>query len=339
MKMKKRIIKVKINRKELLSVLEAVSPGLTSKEFIEQSNAVVFHAGQVITFNDEVSCSMKSPLDIEGAIVAAKLIALLKTLSGDEVEIELGEGELIFKGEKRKKSGIPMQSKIGLPVNDIEKPGEWKPLPVGFFEGVGIVQQCCASNDSKFALTCIHITEDRVEATDSFQVCKYPLPTGISDVLVRRSAFKSILNADVVNFSETEKWLHFQTAKGLQFSCRKHQAKFPDISKFFDVEGNKVKLPKEICEGVIGAQIFSEDADIEVELRKEKIRIAGRGVNGWFTQVLDTEYNGEEIKFTISPKMLLDIQKRTEDCEISKNRLRVACDKFTFVTCLGKVKD
>ena len=61
---------MKINREELLNQLESVLPGLSTREIIEQSSCFVFMNKEVITYNDEISCSHKSRLDIEGAIVA-----------------------------------------------------------------------------------------------------------------------------------------------------------------------------------------------------------------------------------------------------------------------------
>ena len=80
---------MRINREELLKALESVTPGLSPKEIQEQTNCIVFHEGQIITFNDEISCSRESPLgDIEGAVRAIPLLTLLSKLTEEEIQVE-----------------------------------------------------------------------------------------------------------------------------------------------------------------------------------------------------------------------------------------------------------
>ena len=57
-----------INRELFLEQLESVQPGLSTREIIEQSSCYVFRGGEVITFNDEIACSQKCDIGIEGAV-------------------------------------------------------------------------------------------------------------------------------------------------------------------------------------------------------------------------------------------------------------------------------
>ena len=115
---------MRINREELLSVLESVSPGLAQREIIEQSSCLVFHNENVITFNDEIFCSRKSPLKFEGAIRAAPFLALLNKLTEDTLSIEINESGLLIKG-KRKRATLIREKEVSLPIEDIEQPDEW----------------------------------------------------------------------------------------------------------------------------------------------------------------------------------------------------------------------
>ena len=55
---------MKINRMNLLNVLESVHPGLSKRDMVEQSACFVFQGGRVITFNDEIACSLETELSI-----------------------------------------------------------------------------------------------------------------------------------------------------------------------------------------------------------------------------------------------------------------------------------
>jgi DNA polymerase III sliding clamp (beta) subunit (PCNA family) len=326
-------------RRDLLKSLESVAPGLSKKEVIEQSSCFVFKGGQVITFNDEVACSTSCNLDVEGAVVADPLLSLLGKLQEDELEVDAVDGELVVKG-KRRKAGIRLESEISLPVDGIETPEKWKKLPAEFLEAVGVVQNCVSQDQSQFVLTCVHLHPEQVEACDNFQLIRFPIKTGLTKpTLVRGTALSGIASMEVKEFSETENWLHFRGPSGVILSCRRYMDKYPDIGPLLECKGEKVKLPKGL-DGVIDkAKVFSEgDGNVVVELRSGKTRITGRGVNGWYSEVMDTEYAGEDTRFAISPKLLLEITKQTEVMTVAEGRIKIDSGKFTFVVCTGEVE-
>jgi hypothetical protein len=72
-----------VNREVLLQQLESVQAGLSSREIIEQSSCFVFKDGNVVTFNDEVSCSRPCELgSFTGAVQAAPLLSIREMLAG-----------------------------------------------------------------------------------------------------------------------------------------------------------------------------------------------------------------------------------------------------------------
>ena len=88
----------KVNRELLLQQLQAVQPGLSDKDVVEQSSCVVFKDGKITTFNDEIACSIKTDVKFTGAVPAKALIELLKKLPEETIEIEPTEGELLITG-------------------------------------------------------------------------------------------------------------------------------------------------------------------------------------------------------------------------------------------------
>ena len=329
---------MRVEREKLLRCLEAVSPGLSAKEIIEQSCHFVFRGGRVITFNDEVACSLECSLELEGAVVAEPLLNLLRKLPEDNVDLEVSEGELLIRGQKRK-AGIRLEQKVTLPIEGIEVPKKWKPLPANFVEAVGIVQACAGRDESRFALTCIHLSPEWVEACDGFQLARYPIKIGVTtSTIVRRRAMKSVVGLDVTEFSQTENWIHFRNSAGLLVSCRRYLDKYPSIEKLLQVSGQPTVLPKGLEEAVDKAQIFStEDNQVKVELRRGKLRLSGKGANGWYAETKSVKYSGDELQFSIAPKLLVEISHRAEKCEVAEGRLKISTDKWTYVTCTGKV--
>jgi len=332
------------NREDLLKALEAVSPGLAIREAVEQSSCFVFRDGRVITFNDEVACSMDCDLGIEGAVSAKPLLELLGKMTETDVDVSAKDdgSEIIVKG-KRKRAGVTLEAEITLPVGAVEAPTTWADLDPEFADAVGVVQQCASKDANAFHLTCIHITPEFVEACDNFQLARYPLDTGVSEAcLVKRDSLKHVTGLGMTEVSETKTWLHFRNPSGLVLSVRREMLDFEDLDPILDMDGTPTTLPGGLAEAVEKAEIFSaensENNVVVVQLKAGQLRLRGVGASGWYEERKTVKWDGDPIAFTIAPKLLVDITARTNDCHLAPGRLKVDGGKFEYVTCLGKVE-
>jgi hypothetical protein len=285
----------------------------------------------------------KTPLKIEGAVPAKPLIAILHKLTEDKLDVSVLKSQLLIKaGNKR--SGIRMDQEVLLPIEAVDTPKKWKPLPDNFSDAIAIVQPCAGSNESQFVMTCVHLTPKWVEACDNHQVSRFKIRTDISDsVLIRKESIKHIISLDMSEVSETKHWIHFRNADGLVLSCRHWVDDYPskDISKVLKVDGDPLTLPKGLKEAAEKAEVFSsentDDSHLVVSLKKGKFKITGRGTSGWFTEVKESKYTGQSFQFTIPPKLLVKLVQQHNDCLVSEGRLKVKGGKFVYVTVLGKV--
>lgn len=336
---------MRIKRDELLRQLSAVAPGLSSKEVIEQSNSFVFRDGRVYTFNDEVACSVDCCLKLDGAVPADPLVGLLRKLGEDELDVECtpssdGYAELVVKGNRRK-AGIRMGTEITLPLEGIEQPGKWSKLPAGWTDAVTVAQQCVSRDESQFILTCVHLHPEWVEGCDNYQLVRYPMKTGLSSsTLVRGAALRGILSVDATEWSLTDTWLHFRGPSGLVLSSRRYADTYPNCGSFLQVDGADTPLPKGLDGVVERASVFSNNSDdpypIKVEIRTGKLRLTGRGPNGWYNETRDLpEYKGESLSFVVTPKLLLEIIKRADRCTVAPGRIAVKTENWQYVSSTG----
>jgi DNA polymerase III sliding clamp (beta) subunit (PCNA family) len=336
-----------VNREDFLHLLEMVEPGLSAREIIEQSSCFIFKEGMVWSFNDEVACQHKTELEIEGAVQAAPLLAILRKLTEERIEIGIKESQLCIEG-KRKETRIRMEEEVHLPTDAIEKPKTWKPLAEDFLEGLGLVQHCAGKDESKYWTTCVHIHPKWLEASDHFQLTRFRTRTGVErSRLVRRDSLVHILKLDVTEFSETPCWIHFRNKKGLILSCRAEVDDYPNLKPWLEGEGEPTSLPKGLVEAVEKAEIFSaenvNENQVLVQLwpgKPGKLKIKGEGVFGWYSEFKTLKkYTGQAMKFRIAPKLLTEITQRHADCTISPKKLKVKGEKFTYVTSLSLVKE
>ena len=334
---------MKMNREALLATLEAVSPGLAKREQIEQSSCFVFRGDRVYTFNDEVACSHTCKTGFEGAVTAEKLVTLLSKLPEEEVGLEAADGGLRVTGN-RKRASVKMEAEIALPIDNLEVPKEWYELPEDFIDAVNIVQQCASGDESgSFALLCVHITPQFIEACDNFQMTRYPLETPVSKPrLVKREALRHIVGLKMSEMAEGKTWLHFRNPDGLTFSCRHHTHEYHNLDAVLTLtDGVPVTLPGGIAEGVDRAEVFSADNTaqnlITVMLSANKLKLKGVGNAGWYEEVRTVVYDGPAFMFKINPKLLVELAKRHNECYVGTQpnpKLKIDTGRFEYVACL-----
>lgn len=333
----------RINRIELMRSLQMVEPGLAQrKELVEQSKCFVFKDGEVITFNDEIACRSQTKLKLTGAVPAKPLLALLNKLAVDEVDIEL-KGDELSVGKGRQQAFFRLEKEITLPIDSAEKPGtKWLPIHDRFAEAVDLVQECAGRDESKFAFTCVHLTPKWIEATDDNQLTRFKLKTGVREnCLIRRDSIKHVTGIEVVEFNETDTWIHFRNSDGLVMSCRRYLEEYPELDSIIDFNGTAATLPKKLGKAAEIAEVFtseSENKEVRVDMRAGKARIMGVGSSGYYREISDIDYTGPNICFMISPKLLKELTSKYNDCEISDEKMKIQGDKWVYVASLGVVE-
>lgn len=332
-----------VNRETLLNQLESVQSGLSARELVEQSSCYVFKDGIVMTYNDEIACHQKCSLKLTGAVQAAQFKDLLHKLKEDNIQVEAKATELMIKGKGRR-AGIRMEADVLLPIDSVERPEKWKDLNEDFLEAVKLVQSCASSDDSEFALICIHIHPEWVEACDNFQITRVPMKTGVkASTLVKRDALKHVVALDMTEFCETESWMHFRNPSGLVLSCRRYVEDYPNLGPLLDVKGTKATLPRGLGDAADKASVFSadtsDDNQVRIELRPGKLRIRGQGASGWYQEQKKINYKGPALAFLIAPELLIEITKKHNDCLISSTALMVDSGRFQYVSCLGAIEE
>jgi hypothetical protein len=330
---------VKIDRAELLTVLESIQPGLTLRDVVEQSSCFAFQDGQVMTFNDEVACRRKSPLKINGAVPAAPLLAILRKLPEEFVDINLEDGELVIRGKGRK-TGLRTQAEVTLPMEKVEEADEWHKLHDDFSDAIFVVSQCVDKDESNYMGSCIHIHPKHIESCDNSQAIRYVLKTRVKEpMLVRGSSIKHIVDLSMTEFCETETWIHFRNPDGLIYSCRRDPQEYEPLDETLAVDGAELTLPKGLGEAAEIAEVFSaenkDENEVTVEIRPGRLRVIGDGISGWATVVKKLKYRGKPMNFRVGPKLLVELVKRYNDCQITPDRLKVDSGKFVYVVALG----
>lgn len=334
---------LKVSREDFLQMLESVEPGVAEQEILEQSKSLVFTDGLVTTFDEELCCRTPTGLNgqLKGAVKAAPILNLLRKLQEEEIDILQKDGKILIRG-KQKESGFVMDREVVLPVDSVEQPGEWQPLHDDFLDAVNLVCGCISTDkDADFSLGCVHIHPKWVEASDTTQIARYRLPTGVQEaILVRGGKLKHVVAMGAREFSETPGWIHFRNPRGTTMSCRRYIEDFHDLSPYLKLQGDPFVLPAGLTEAAERAAILAsesaEDCQVLVDLSPGKVKVRGQGVSGYYTETRKSNYTGRPLAFLISPTLLGEIAKKYKDAVISEDKLCIKGGSWRYVTRLGR---
>lgn len=317
-----------INKEELVNALAKVKPGLSIKEFIEQSTSFAFKGGKVITYNDELSVSHPiEGLEVEGAIEAEPLYALLSKIDRKVVKLVVRESELIVRAGKVK-AGFKLQSEVRLPLEEVNVRKKWRKLinPQTLIKGLKFVAFSTSKDVTKPVLTCVNVLQKgQLQATDNFRATLYEvdeLPIG--DFLLPVSAIPVLANYEVKFIAETIGWVHFKTEEGTVLSVRIYEDTFPEVKPLMKVKGHALPLPATLDEIIERSLAFTRrevaaNSSVEIALTKNEIKVKGKAEIGWFEETDKIVYEGEDVLFIINPLLLIDIvQEPKWEAKISK---------------------
>jgi DNA polymerase III sliding clamp (beta) subunit (PCNA family) len=325
-----------ISKLELQKALEIVKPGLANRDIIEQATSFAFINGRVVTFNDEISISHPiKNLDIQGAVEASKLYKFLSKIKQDEIELEVNESGILLK-VGRAKVWLVLHSEIKLPLDSIQRKGEWKKLPDTFIKAVGFVMTSAGRDMSKPVLTCVHVNKvGFTEASDGHKITKYEIgeEMPVDTFLIPAQSITTVVKMKPIYIAEGSGWIHFKSETDTILSCRLFEKDtYPDIKSkgIYDVQGVELVFPKACVEIIERASIFAKkdhilDEEIEVNIENKKLKVRSISDSAWFEEYTAIRYNKDPITILIHPNLLLDALKETYECTLSEQ-----VDKIMF---------
>lgn len=332
---------MEINKQELIKALEAVRPGLATKEMIEQSTSFCFIKGNIVTFNDNISVSYPFPLlNLTGAVNANELYNLVRKLKTDEISMDFSDNEILIKAG-RVRASLRLQEEIVLPIEEIGRIKKWKDLPDDFLNGLSHCMGATSRDMSEAKFVCVYVNGQQMTATDRYRIAVYDLvsETKTSPFLIPADTCAKLIRMNPQRIAEGEGWIHFQGQNEEVISCRVFDEEFPDVTPHMKFKGTKIVFPKTIMDILDKAGIFSKrdyqlDESVVVELMPKKIKISSESETGKFSETARVDYKGEEIEFKVTPYLLRDILTETNEGLFGENRILFTGENWKYLTML-----
>ena len=321
-----------VDKQRMLKALEIVKPGLANTELIEQSASFAFLEGKVVTFNDTISLSHPVPeLELEGAIRADELYNFIKRVKKKDIEMELGKNEIKLKAGNSR-VGIRLAAEITLPIHETQDIKEWYDLPDEFADDLDFVKESAGKDMSRRILTCVHVQETSIEASDSLQVMRShfegdaTFPFG--SVLIPAEVIPEIVKIYPTMVAQTDGWLHFKNADETQISVRILMDEFPETRAIFDMGKSKeVSFPKTMDAILDRVMVFTRkeslmEEEMRVLLKNNVLTVTGKNEFGWIKERAKIAYDGKAVSFWINPHLLKKILDRSNTCMLGEDRIK-----------------
>jgi DNA polymerase III sliding clamp (beta) subunit (PCNA family) len=332
---------MKIDKHILLEALETVKPGLGKNDSIEQSTSFCFVEGGVVTYNDELSIFCPVPnLDLEGAVNSIELHAFVNKAKSEEIELSIEDNELLLKSAKSK-AGLKIEAEVVLPVDEIGEVGKFKKLPKNFLKALNFTMGACSRDNTKPVLMCVNVTPDRLESSDNYRIAHYDLEESVKvePFLLHANLCSQVVKFSPVKLAKGDGWIHFINEAKAVMSCRIFEEDFPDASGAMKVKGNSLKFPKNTLSILERAAPFFKrdkamDEFIQLSLADNKLTIKSESASGWFKESSKTEYTGEPIDFGVTPYLLRDILKQTNEASIDGKKLIFQGTNWKYLSLL-----
>lgn len=330
-----------MKRTDVLIALEAVKPGIASKDIIESMTYFFFSGTHVISYNDKISIQYPFKTNFTLFVKAKDIYNLIKKATVATIDMVEKDGKLYIKSRTLQATlaGIndeEVQSRIKNVDKSLSK-AKWQSLPSNFSECMSLCSFAASKTDSDQTLSCINVDGKDCVALDNQRIAHAIMDSPIPEnLLVQASEVGNLNSLNPTSYFSSKAWVHFKNDKNCIFSIRKVVGDFPECMEFFDFEGTKVNLPKSVLEGLDITSIIADTVQpsVSVSIKKNVCFISVASESGNIKHKSKIKYDGDEVQFNINPSFLKEMMTYSTSIIVASDRARLENENFSLVTAL-----
>ncbi len=291
---------MKINRKNLLTTINKVLPGIAvGNVTVDGADTIIFTNGHVYSYNSAISVDAKLPddIDFKGVVKGQDFYNCIAKLPGDEIELEVTDSSWEITDGKIKISIILlpndnlMERFEGLTPTD-----KWVDIDGAEFNKA---LKVCAISSNNSAFDGIYFSGTKAVSTNKWIINKYILTNEYPEFWISDKAVSQLVkwnNFIKVQYNKT--WVQFQSTDDVVFSVRsKNVSEYP-IAKILPLLENEVvaakaftvELKPQFYDAINRASEFSHTIDdhetVVVEFGKD-VKIKGNRTSGNYEEIVN----------------------------------------------------
>lgn len=335
-----------------MSILTAVKPGLSNKDFVEQTKHFIFTGENICTYNDQVLISYPFETDFRCSVLASVFYESVKKMRGELLDMKLDKRKRLTVVNMEQKftmsTEIEAKAKVEDVIDDLTreaKTKKWEKLPEDFNQALQSALFSASTDLTTGAFTCVLISGDDVLSGDRFRVTWIKLSTPLKGaMLLAGKELRELVKFNVIEYQDAETWVFFRDSKGVFFFVRKpaySDSDFPPLQDYFtqaEAEETKAqfKIPQELKESlgfvsVIASHVADEKyrASVQLSLRENSLQCSTIGdtmaLKPTASDQIAVEYAGPPLDFSINPYLL-------QEAMAHSSRLMLKDKKVLFTT-------
>lgn len=334
-----------INIAALLNNLDAVAPGLSKKDILEQATHYIFSGQRIITYNDKISVSTPyTEITDSFSVKAEDFYKILKGISEEKAHLQMKDNMIILTTDTteaelsistEETTVVELYKSLDIENQDRKKLKD----PSDFIQALDFCKFCAAKDLTADALFCVCIDGKKVMSADDIRASVYTLKEKMPKILIPATMLGELTTYPLKEFAVADSWTHFFMENGTCFSCRTVDDEYPDIQEFLNdttqsEEVIKVALPAEL-KNVLDAVIpmCKGDSDmektVEITYNGKEIVLVAEKETGKLTKKI--KYNsGVDISFMINPIFLKDIMGRCDAFNLLKDKSVIHFETGSF---------
>lgn len=345
---------MKVNRKELMNVLQMLKPGLAKKDSVAQGVHFMSTGNEILSFSGRL-CIRHPFVAFPFCVKGEEFFKVLDRIADETVEINEKGGKIHVEGSSVK-AGLATLLETdegmmaGIEAIQKETDNDRLALPKDFIPALFLTMFSAHPSPNEATMHDVEFIGMDAFSTDRLRMSWYVMDSEVPDrFLIDRSSATELVKFPSINeVIITSNWLHFFNPDGVSFSCIRDKGDSLKVKeKFSDLDDdNMIELPKTLRE-VINSISFLADEDgdkkyITVYASKNGITCKAEKEVGWIQKAVEwPEYDGEPFSFVINAEFFGQVlEKATKMKLIRDGRLGFfATENFYHVVGLMRGKN
>lgn len=332
-----------MDRKEVLSILKKIKPGIADKGIVESMQYIYFSGSNVVTYNDKISILHPFKTKFKNIFVKADdFFRIIDKSKSNKIKMtEKGN----FLNVRSPNMNVNLTTildeeiidRIGMISKSLKGP-KWKKLPDDFLSSAALCAFAASKQESELTTSCVYINGSKCMATDNDRFASANMTGKMESMFIKASQLPNLVSIEPIVYAITSSWLHFKNKDNCVFSIRRVDGMFPDFSGVIDFEGTTIKLSNEILEGTDLAKIFIDKLEpvVTVKISKGRCIVSIKSDGGTSQHRSKVDYNGKPIVFTLNPDFLKEMLARSTVITLDNkfSRAKLVTDNFIMITSL-----
>ena len=335
---------MKVNPKEITKVLSLLSPVLAKNVIVDQADHFVFHKQQIVAFNDQLC--IRHPFSCEDvfSVPSSEIYSVFLNMEEEEAEMEVEESNIIISSYQTKaKISILQKGFLIDIVKNLPEIEKWSPIPEELCTALSLCQFSASRDVTQGFLMCVLVDGELVVSSDNLRISIYKMKEKMiseEQILIPATAIPKILQFSIKDYSVASGWIHFKTEENIIISSRLLQEQYPDVSSFFDIQGETILFPKQIKNIISSLYVFSVSSleinrTISLIFDKEFLVCRAEKEIGWIEKKIPC-LSKKEFCILINPVFLSQIFEKTiSKVILSEDRILLTSDSFSHLIALS----